>query len=1185
MSAPSCADRNLIFGLLALQMDFISHEQLVDAMNGWMLDKQTPLGEILWRRGVLAEDERDVLEKALEKHLRRHGDKTQMSLAALRIESSVRQDLSRLDDRDLRESLSLLIPPLPDDESLRTCSGITDECPAGPAAAGPARILSHTGRFRRLWRHAQGGLGEVFVALDGELNREVALKEIQDRFADDTDRRRRFLREAEVTGSLEHPGIVPVYGLGAYPDGRPYYAMRFIKGDSMQEAIKRLHAPQAQGLQPLGLHSLAFRELLGRFVMVCNAVAYAHSRGVIHRDLKPANVMLGEFGETLLVDWGLAKVLAPHPPTVPPHPPAPSPTKGRGGERQGETGSNVACLSPPLPPWESGPGGEGKIAEGEGSDTVVTEMGQVIGTAGYMSPEQAAGRPDQVGPSSDIFSLGATLYCLLTGHAPYTGPEALIHAAMGEWVPARQRKGSTPAALEAVCARAMAAKPEERYGTAKALAEDVERFLADEPVSAYRQPLAERLGRTIKRHSSVAAALAVGLLTATAALAVGLAAVNVEKNRTLSALEQSRESEESASEQRQLALKTVRWVVDDVHKRLKDRPAQKELRKAILARTLEGLKEVADAADTRSQVDHATIWVHFELGDIFLEIEEGGTAQAKKQFETAHDLAMRAVEKDPGRSEAQRDLYVSYIRLGRLQMRLGDSKAALAAFQQGLKVSERLAEADPASAKAQRDVAIIYDDLGSVQMRLGDSKAAQASYQQALAVNERLARADPCDTQIQRALALSYDNLGDVHMRLGDHKSALAWYQQSLRLCERLARADAGSVQAQRDLSSSYTRLGDMHLELGELKAALDFYQQGLEMDKRLAQADPTSAEIQRDLAVSYEKLGDVQMKQGDSKAALASYKRSLELSERLARADPLNAEAQSDLASSYSTLGDVQMQLADGKAALAYYQKSLAVRERLAMADPNSAEAQGELAESHDNLGNAQLRLGDSQAARTSYLRSQELRERLVRADPSSAEAQRDLMVSLRNLGYLEQRAGAFSKAIDWYAKAMDLPKRFGKADFFKKDIVDLENRLRVCRAAAEAVADPAAALKQPEELRLNVLLVVTAGLAWQKKADRAMAAADLLAANAKRADDLYEAGSACAVCVPLAGSAEARAKRAARAVLLLRQAVDSGFKDIVRMKQDANLDALRGRDDFKKLLAALEAVARPKTKKSKIP
>ena len=152
----------------------------------------------------------------------------------------------------------------------------------------------------------EGGLGIVSVALDTELTREVALKEIKPRFADHTDSRARFLKEAEITGRLEHPGIVPVYGLGTYSDGRPYYAMRMIIGISLKEAIKEFHQDQAAESHE-GKRTLALRELLQRFIDVCNAMEYAHSRGIVHRDLKPANIMLGKYRETLVVDWGLAK--------------------------------------------------------------------------------------------------------------------------------------------------------------------------------------------------------------------------------------------------------------------------------------------------------------------------------------------------------------------------------------------------------------------------------------------------------------------------------------------------------------------------------------------------------------------------------------------------------------------------------------------------------------------------------------------------------------------------------------------------------------------------------------------------------------------------------------------------------------------------------------------------------------
>jgi tetratricopeptide (TPR) repeat protein/tRNA A-37 threonylcarbamoyl transferase component Bud32 len=357
---------------------------------------------------------------------------------------------------------------------------------SGRPAAAPVSIDS--GRYQPLRFHARGALGEVHVALDAELHREVALKRIQPPRAADPDSRRRFLLEAEITGRLEHPGIVPVYGLVQDGDGQPCYAMRFIQGESLQEAIKRFHEADKPGRDP-GERSLALRQLLSRFIAVCNAVAYAHSRGIVHRDLKPANVMLGKYGETLLVDWGLAKPVA---------------------RRE-----------------EARAGGEDTLAPTATGDGNGTAMGQAVGTPAYMSPEQAAGRWDLVGPASDIYGLGATLYAMLTGQPPFKGepgvlaPGALLERVKrGEFPRPRHRKAAVAPALEAVCLKAMARKPEDRYGTALELASEVEHWLADEPVAAYPEPWTIRARRWVKRRRTLVAGLA-ALVLATLLLGGG----------------------------------------------------------------------------------------------------------------------------------------------------------------------------------------------------------------------------------------------------------------------------------------------------------------------------------------------------------------------------------------------------------------------------------------------------------------------------------------------------------------------------------------------------------------------------------------------------------------------------------------------------------------------------------------
>jgi serine/threonine protein kinase/formylglycine-generating enzyme required for sulfatase activity len=481
MSMPSfSSDRNLLFGILALQMDFISRDALIAAMHAWMLDKAKPLGQILREQRHLTEADHALLEAMVRRHLERHGDNPRNSLAALSFAGPLCQDLQRLPDSDLHASLARVST---------AGSGHSDATLNQPS---PGPMPSRT-RFLILRPHAEGGLGKVFVARDEELKREVALKEIQQYHADNPESRARFLREAEVTGSLEHPGIVPVYGLGTYTDGRPYYAMRFIKGDSLKDAIAAFHAAEREGRSD-SERSLALRQLLGRFVAVCQAIAYAHSRGVLHRDLKPGNIMLGKYGETLVVDWGLAKVM---------------------GQADGETTEGALISS---------------------GDSGLTVTGNALGTPAYMSPEQAQGKVNELGPASDTYSLGVTLYCLLTGQVPFPDRDMGVvqgKVVRGDFPPPRQVNPRVPRALEATCLKAMALAPQNRYPSPRELAAEIERWLADEPVKAHREALPARLARAVRKRPALTAGMGALLVTGLIALGVGLLLEERRQQRAL----------------------------------------------------------------------------------------------------------------------------------------------------------------------------------------------------------------------------------------------------------------------------------------------------------------------------------------------------------------------------------------------------------------------------------------------------------------------------------------------------------------------------------------------------------------------------------------------------------------------------------------------------------------------------
>ena len=287
------APRDLLFGLLALQNALVTRDQLVLAFASWTAAPEKSLAALLAEQGALRPEHRTLLDALVEAHLKLHGGDPERSLAALAVNRSIRASLAAAGP-----AVEATLAHVGSGSGSGEADAQTADYAAGAAADGR--------RFRTLRPHASGGLGAVFVALDAELNREVALKQILPRHADNPASRSRFLIEAEITGGLEHPGIVPVYGLGTDDGGRPYYAMRFIRGDTLKEAIDRFHADKTL-TGDSGRRSLELRHLLRRFTTVCDTIEHAHSRRVLHRDIKPANIIVGKHGETLVVDWGLAK--------------------------------------------------------------------------------------------------------------------------------------------------------------------------------------------------------------------------------------------------------------------------------------------------------------------------------------------------------------------------------------------------------------------------------------------------------------------------------------------------------------------------------------------------------------------------------------------------------------------------------------------------------------------------------------------------------------------------------------------------------------------------------------------------------------------------------------------------------------------------------------------------------------
>lgn len=1125
------ADRNLLFAIFALHNDFIDREELVEAMNAWLLQKQLPFGQVLVERKKISSEQRDLLERLLDLHVVGHGS-VEESLASLSSVDTARQLLESIDDDDLQASLSRLNSYATVKSNLASqFSTLPHKNEFLPGLTG--------GRFRILKSHARGGLGEVFVAEDLELHREVALKEIQNRYSDDASSRGRFVLEAEITGNLEHPGIVPVYGLGAYPDGRPFYAMRFIKGDNLKEAIEGFHARGGNFV------SVEFRRLLARFVDVCNAIAYAHSRGVLHRDLKPGNIMLGKFGETLVVDWGLAKVVN-RPKSIP------------DTKRLAEV--------------------EDTLRPASGSAVDETLPGRAVGTPMFMSPEQAAGEIDKLGPATDVYSLGATLYVLLAGKPPF-GQKAVIEildaVQRGDFPAPQQVNPKIPPGLNAVCIKAMALKPLDRFSSGLELASEIERWLADEPLESFREPLKVRVLRWVRRHRTLVGSAIAASLVAMIGFAVATFVVR-EKNVVL--LQAKTEADESFA----MAFKAVNTYLDAVT----DDPQLKQnhlvgLRSKLLETAIPFYGQFTSGVANRQQVDLVRVQALHRLAT--LQRQTGARIQSLENLKEAVAGFEDHARRHPTNNEFRQAVASGLEEQGTLLRELGRIPESIGIHESAIVIRRKLAAQDPEATAPMRSLArSLTNSAIALESALRLNDAAQ-NCREALQIQQTLVKTNLNATDFANDAAYSHATLGGILSELGNRSDAEAEFRKAIEIRSRLLVAAPRDFELRRELANDHARMAMLVLSVRDLKKAQEACDAEQLIRQQLVTESPSFPNLRSELHHAQMTQGVLHQTSGRADEAVSVFSLALtgfkNLSEEYPDV-PSYREAQASCHHGIASVNQARDWLADVEESYSAERKLL---EQLVDRFPANSEYRTKLFGCLNNLGNLYAKLYRFQDARILREAVLPLCEKLI-ADAPEVEGNRvRLGAALCNRGLVDVNEKQWLKSLPWFDRSIerlkplaDGPKPLADSRAFLKN--SYSNRalalVQLGRHADAAEDYVRAAAYLDDKSKLSNLETDEAMCrARLGQFQRAVALADkLLKEEPFDSETKYDAACIFALCAKSAVNDPKVSKaHADRAMQLLKAGSAHIRKQKLNLEVDEDFSILRQRPDFVRLIGDL--------------
>jgi tetratricopeptide (TPR) repeat protein len=1024
----------------------------------------------------------------------------------------------------------------------------------------PGAVIA--GRYTLQEKIGEGGMGEVWVAKQTEpVKRKVALKLIKAGM-DSKAVLARFEAERQALALMDHPNIARVLDGGLTDDRRPFFVMELVNGLTLTRFCDETR--------------LTPKERLELFVPICQAVQHAHQKGIVHRDLKPANILVTLIdGRPVpqIIDFGVAKATA------------------------------------------------GKLTD----ESLSTQFGAVVGTFEYMAPEQAGFAGEDIDTRADIYSLGVILYELLTGLRPLDG-RRLRKAALTEMVRIiREEEPSRPSTrlstdeslpslaalrqtepkrlmamlrgeLDWVVMKCLEKQRDRRYETANGLARDIQRYLADEPVEARPPSARYRLGKFLKRNKTfvgaagvVLVALSAGMIGTTWGLlrsieAEGMARTRleeVERERAKAAALAVAEAKqrEKAEKAEADTLADYRASTDDAIEQLigsKVRLGPKE--KKYLELTLKRWQAFAarQGSDRRNRAIRAE--GHFRVASLWWNL--GRNKEAQVEFQTAQNNYSKLVAHFPNVPEYREALALSHNNLGILFTDLCQHESARAEHQAARDILEKLVAQFSDVPKYQLDKAGTHLNLGNLLVGLGKPEEALAEYQTARNLQSKLVMQFPSAPEYREQLAGTHNNLARLFQDHGRHEEAHAEYETARGIFEKLVAQLPVSPAYKRGLARTRSDLGVLLNRLGKHKEAQTEYQAASDILKNLVRQFPAMPLYQDDLANTQTNLAALLDNRGRRVEAQAEYHAACHILEKLTTQFPDVPDYQQRLARTRMNLGLLLVSLRKVEEARAQYLAARDILTKLVARAPDVPDYQLSLATVHNHLGNLLFRRGQNGGARVEYQAACKILKRLIAQFPNVVKYQIELGGSYCNYGSVLSSEGSLIEGVQLFSLAVRTLH-----PVHDKDARDATARQFLFNSYANR-AEAYHRLKQPNravndwDRAIELSEIAERALLRASRAASQIQAGQVAEAVAEIADlsktPNWNAGQwydfACICALASGKSADKKQEYADRAMQLLHMAVKAGYQDGAHMRKDADLDSLRAREDFKKLLAELE-------------